>query len=149
MPIYSFRCENDHSFERFAPMSRYADEQICDCGAPAKLFLTPPIVFVKPDIRYTSPIDGKPITSMSQRRDDLARNGCIEYDPEVKKDFHRRIEREDRELDKAVDETVEKAIEQMPSRKREKLEAELSGGMSVESVRSNASLKPIKVDING
>lgn len=30
---------------------------------------------------YRSPIDGKPITSRSHRREDLARNGCIEVDP--------------------------------------------------------------------
>lgn len=29
---------------------------------------------------YRSPINGKPITSRSERRDDLARNGCREWD---------------------------------------------------------------------
>lgn len=30
---------------------------------------------------YTSPIDGTLITSRSQRREDLKRNNCVEWDP--------------------------------------------------------------------
>lgn len=32
---------------------------------------------------YTSPIDGRMITSRSQRRDDLKRNNCVEYEPSL------------------------------------------------------------------
>ena len=32
---------------------------------------------------YRSPIDGKPITSRSQRREDLESNGCVEYEPSL------------------------------------------------------------------
>lgn len=32
---------------------------------------------------YSSPIDGKMITSRSQRRDDLARNNCVEFEPSM------------------------------------------------------------------
>jgi hypothetical protein len=30
---------------------------------------------------YRSPIDGRPIASRSERREDLRRNGCVEIDP--------------------------------------------------------------------
>jgi hypothetical protein len=30
---------------------------------------------------YTSPIDGRPISSRSTRREDLKRNGCVEAEP--------------------------------------------------------------------
>ena len=33
---------------------------------------------------YRSPIDGRLITSRSQRREDLIRNGCVEVDPPKK-----------------------------------------------------------------
>lgn len=36
---------------------------------------------------YRSPIDGKMITSRSERREDLARNGCVEVDPPKKRGF--------------------------------------------------------------
>lgn len=32
---------------------------------------------------YRSPIDGRLITSRSERRDDLKRNGCVEYEPSM------------------------------------------------------------------
>ncbi|CAN7598520.1 hypothetical protein LJR234_004626 [Mesorhizobium amorphae] len=32
---------------------------------------------------YASPIDGKMITSRSQRRDDLKKNNCVEYEPSL------------------------------------------------------------------
>ena len=34
---------------------------------------------------YPSPIDGRPITSRSARRDDLRRNNCVEYDDSLRK----------------------------------------------------------------
>ncbi len=32
---------------------------------------------------YRSPIDGKSITSRSERREDLKRNNCVEYEPSM------------------------------------------------------------------
>lgn len=32
---------------------------------------------------YASPIDGRMITSRSERRDDLKRSGCVEYEPSL------------------------------------------------------------------
>lgn len=32
---------------------------------------------------YRSPIDGRPITSRTHRRDDLKRNNCVEYEPSM------------------------------------------------------------------
>lgn len=34
---------------------------------------------------YRSPIDGRPITSRSHRREDLKRNNCVEYDDSMRK----------------------------------------------------------------
>lgn len=37
---------------------------------------------VRSDIEpYKSPIDGRPITTRTERREDLARNGCVPYEP--------------------------------------------------------------------
>lgn len=32
---------------------------------------------------YASPIDGRMITTRSERRDDLKRNNCVEYEPSM------------------------------------------------------------------
>jgi hypothetical protein len=93
------------------------------------------MVFVSQEIRYESPIDGKVITTKQQRQDDLARHGCIPYDPEMKKDAARRQVESEKKLEAAMDATIEKTIHEMPSRKREKLTAELQGGVTADYVR--------------
>ena len=44
--------------------------------------LATPFLF-KPMPEYKSPIDGRPITSRQARRDDMKRNGCVEYEPSL------------------------------------------------------------------
>lgn len=41
----------------------------------------PTVISDIPD--YRSPIDGRLITSRSERRDDLKRNNCVEYEPSM------------------------------------------------------------------
>ncbi|NKL37486.1 hypothetical protein GFL49_27725 [Rhizobium leguminosarum bv. viciae] len=42
------------------------------------------VPFIMSDIpEYRSPIDGRIIGSRTQRRDDLKRNGCVEYEPSI------------------------------------------------------------------
>jgi len=54
-------------------------EPLAVAGGPIRM------PFVMRDIpEYASPIDGKPITSRSHRREDLARNGCVEVEPRKK-----------------------------------------------------------------
>lgn len=135
MPVYEFKCPEGHKFTRVLKVADYNVPQGCECGLYAQRQISIPMVFVSQDIRYESPIDGKVITTRQQRQEDLARSGCIEYDPEMKKDVARRQEANDRNLDKAIDATVEKEIHAMPARSREKLTAELQGGITAEVVR--------------
>ena len=139
MPVYCYRCHNGHAFERYLPLAQYQEPQTCDCGEPSDKVIKATMVFVRPEIRYTSPIDGRVITSQAQRADDLARSDCVPYDPELKKDHMRKLKEQDDALDKAVDETVDKTIALMPARKKEKLQAELEGGLTTELVRQTVS----------
>lgn len=97
-----------------------------------------PMFFGIKDICYDSPIDGRPITSMAARRDDLARSGCVEYDPEMRKDYTRRVEADEKRLEQSVDSLLEREIAAMPSRKQEKLAAELQSGVTADIVRQTA-----------
>jgi len=81
---------------------------------------------VAPDVSYTSPIDGKPITSQQARNEDLKRNNCTPYDPEQKTDYARRMKDSEAALDKSIDAGVEEAIAKMPTAKRGKLYSELT-----------------------
>ena len=148
MPTYVWVCEKGHRFDRYTSVDSRNDPQNCDCGESARRIITLPMVHVKPDVHYESPIDGKPITSMAARKDDLARSGCIEYDPEMKTDYMRRIARNDADLEKAVSETVDREIANMPSRKREKLESEMAGGMDLTPERYTPSAKPIVTEVH-
>lgn len=143
MPTYQYECVCGNEFEKILPVDQYLDPQWCHCGKRANKILSVPLmVSAQKECRYTSPIDDRPITSWRQRRDDLARNGCQEYDPEMKKDYHRRIERENAALERKLESTVEAEIESMGARKREKLQAELDAGATATPERgtSNGSL---------
>lgn len=128
MPTYVYECALGHVFEVTMPMSAHTPRQQCVCGNVGVQVITAPTVFASKDICYDSPIDGRPITSMKARRDDLARNNCVEYDPEIKKDYARRVEREQAALERGIESTVEATIDAMPARKRERLESELKAG---------------------
>ena len=56
---------------------------------------------------YESPSSGKVISSHAERNDDLARSGCVEYDPDIKQDYQRNIAEGEAEMDKCVDSHVD------------------------------------------
>lgn len=135
MPMYSYRCECGTKFDRYLAVADYRQPQTCECGRTAERVICAP--FVQAEIpSYQSPIDGRTISSRSQRREDLARSGCVEYEPSMKEAAERRKVSEDAALDKKVDQIVEQEIYAMPTKKREKLAAELDGGMDVQVTRA-------------
>lgn len=136
MPAYTFECECGRTFEVVRSVKDFRRTALCDCGSTAQLVITAPAFgFVQRECRYDSPVDGRPITSWAARRDDLARHGCQEYDPEMRKDAERFRREADEKLDRAVSETVEREIEKMPSAKRERLHNELASGVTAEVER--------------
>ena len=98
-----------------------------------------PMVFVRGDICYDSPIDGRPITSHAARREDMARAGCIEYDPGMKQDADRKHREREAALDASIEASVEADFQKMPSAKRERLANELAAGVTAEPVRLTAN----------
>lgn len=113
---------------RFMSMRQHKPFMDCErCGMHALQVITAPLlVKACADVRYDSPIDGKPITSWQARQEDLKRHGCREYDPGMKQDYHARIKESEAAMDKAIDATVEAAIEKMPTKQRGKLYSELT-----------------------
>lgn len=105
-----------------------------------QIISAPTLVWGQPECRYDSPIDGTPITSYAQRQEDMKRNNCREYDPEMKKDAQRRLQEGEQSLNKAVGESVEEAIAKMPTAKRGKLYSELAEqGVSADIVRKSVT----------
>lgn len=96
----------------------------CDLAA-VRIFTAPVMVKAQPDIAYNSPIDDRPITTHAARKDDLARHGCIEYDPEMKKDAARRTQDRQEALDRSVEQTVTREIAKLSPAKRRQLKKEV------------------------
>jgi hypothetical protein len=118
-------------------MKDYDNPQTCECGEKAVRIIVP--TMINCDIQswdyYESPVSGKPITSYKQRRDDMERHGCVDYEPSMKEVQKRKIKQADDDLDKKVDETVEREFEKMPVEKRENLANELLSGADIEITR--------------
>lgn len=127
MPTYSYKCENNHEFDRLLLLSEYKDPQTCECGSKAKKILKP--TMINCDManwdRYESPCSGKLITSYKEREKDMKEHGCVDYDPGMREDSVSNQKRTDAKIEKDIDNTVEAAFEAMPTRKKETLENEL------------------------
>lgn len=139
MPEYIYQCPVGHRMSRFTNVKNHLPFVDCEnCGVIAEQVLTAPLlVKASADVRYDSPVTGEPITSWAARRNDLAKHGCREYDPEMKRDYHQRLKDSETALDKAVDTHVEASIEKMPTKQRAKLYSELTEqGATAEVVRS-------------
>lgn len=138
MPCYSYRCANKHETAKFFRVKDYVEAVDCEkCDlAAVRIWTVPVMVKVASDCRYDSPIDGQPITTHAARREDLKRNDCVEYDPEMKKDASRKQRERTEQFEAAVDETVAKEIAKMPAKKKAKLVQEVvHQGLTAEAVR--------------
>lgn len=88
MPLYSAECANGHKLDFWSKIAERDSERFCSCGLTLIRVLAAPRL--RPEIpSYQSPIDGRWIDSRAARREDLARSGSMEYDPEIKKDLAR------------------------------------------------------------
>jgi putative FmdB family regulatory protein len=134
MPIYVFACAKGHRFDRYLKLAEYDTPQRCECGESAVRQVVAPMVM--PDIpAYQSPVTGQWVNSRAQRREDLRRHDCVEYEPSMKDHALRQRAQEDAALEASVEQTVEREIALMPTRKREKLAAEMDAGVDVELTR--------------
>lgn len=138
MPVYEYRCPEGHRFDRFLPLARYKEPQICQCGKLGTRIISIPMLNVdmQPWERYISPVSGKLITSHKERRADMAAHGCVDYEPSLKRENVRRAEAADAALEKKVEDTVEREIAGMSSQKRERLSNEMDAGLDCVYERS-------------
>ena len=127
-PIYEYKCEDGHEFDRYLKLDDYKAPQTCECGKEAKKVITGTMLNcdIAPWDSYVSPASGKLITSYKERAADMKATGTCDYDPGIRTDNAKRQKETEVKLDKAVDETVGKAFQEMPSKEKEKLTNELA-----------------------
>ena len=93
-------------------------------------------LLIVPDLpSYTSPIDGKWVDGRAQRREDLKRAGCREYDPSEKKHVEQARAQADAKLEANINRTVEKFFYETTPRKRELLVQALQAGLGPQIIR--------------
>ena len=136
MPVYSYKCECGADFDRCLPVSMYKDPQTCDCGKIATKQVCAPSFFMAQDINYQSPIDGRPITSMQARIDDLKRADCVPWEPGIGQDGERNKRESEARLDREIDTVVDREIAKMPEEKKARLANELAAGADIQLVRN-------------
>ena len=121
MPTYIYSNDCCGRFEKFSAIKEHKNTVFCKCGNIALQVITKPMLIIPGDINYLSPIDGRPITNKRERAEDLARHGCIEYDPCMKQDADRRIKESDKALDDAIDQAVHEGIASFSPEKQAQL----------------------------
>ena len=125
MPLYQFRCCNDHNFDRVLKIADYDTLQYCECGQKAKRQIVP--TMIAPSFEsYESPIDGSAITSNKKRTEEMARHDCVEYEPSMKEESTRRMKAGEVALEKEVDKTVDKFWDGLSSEKRKDFAQEVT-----------------------
>ena len=138
MPTYEYVCPDGHRTLNIASYKHYQPSVPCGtCELTAlRVFTAPIMVKAAQDVHYTSPITGEPITSHAQRREDMAKHGAVEYDPEMKTDYARRREESMQQFEAGIDQTVAEEIGKMSGAQRAQLAREvIDGGLTTEAVR--------------
>ncbi len=141
MPTYEYRCSDGHLTQNVASYKHYQPSVPCGtCELTAeRVFTVPIMVKAAPDVHYASPITGEPIRSHAARREDMAKHGAVEYDPEMKTDYERRREESMQQFEAGIDQTVAEEIAKLPSDAKAKLAREvIEGGLTTEAVRQTA-----------
>ena len=130
MPLYDFKCQRGHTFERQVPLAQFEETQYCACGLPSARVISTPRFSVD-NVDYRCPITGVHIGSQREHRENLARHDCRVLETGERELNQKRKRELDEAEDRRIDEHVEREFEAMPSAKKEKLANELLSGMDI------------------
>lgn len=139
MPLYDYRCPFCGS--RREVMLKLAELEAAEvhclkCDQPTVRQLSAPRVSVDYP-GYNCPVTGKWIEGRRAHIENLAATGCRVLEPGEKEGTARARKESDQALDRAVDDHVEQTIHSMDTRKRERLIAEVQGGIDATFVRQS------------
>ena len=130
MPTYEYACRNGHVTEAFRSIDERDNAPKCDaCGTSTRKMISAVRGFVSFPAgggqEYVSPSSGRYITSLRQRRDDLARTDCRPYEgfESEKKAAAARVQEQERKSDAKLHEAVSRAYHALPPSKKKALAA--------------------------
>ena len=120
MPVYEARCNQCGKIQDYIRRAEnYLDTPEC-CGQKTeKVILSAPMGWVE-NIAYTSPIDGRPITTKQARIEDLRRNNARPWESleQEQKEAKRRAAYEEAKQDAALEKVVTDAWQQLSPEKQ-------------------------------
>ena len=127
MPMYDFKCQAGHRFERMVPLAEFDQVQSCQCGEPAQRLISAPL-FTVDNTGYTCPVTGSWIGSKHQHEENLKVHGCRVLETGEKEANLKKRQEAEAQFDKSIEDSVEKELSTWGSDKMEKLANELVNG---------------------
>lgn len=122
--IYESQCNScGKTYEYIKPAAQYLESPFC-CGVKTeKVILNAPMGHVV-NIHYTSPIDGRPITTKQARIDDLKRSGSRPWEglEQEKKVAQERKKYEEKKEDQKLEAAAVQAWQSLKPEQRKVLE---------------------------
>lgn len=137
MPLYRYKCP---TCSKQADLFRKIDERdllasCSQCSFAMNRQLSAPAV--RGDYEgYACPITGAWIEGRKAHQENLRRHGCRVLEPGEKDEVIRRKAAGEAALDRSIEATVDEFVETLPTAKREKLIAEVEGGLDVQVIRN-------------
>lgn len=137
MPVYRFKCPTcSTTQELFRKIDARDDLAPCPkCSFAMNRQLSAPAV-LGDYAGYSCPITGAWIEGRRAHEENLRKHGCRVLETGEKDEVVRRRAAEEASLDRAVDATVDEFVETLPTVKRERLVAEIEGGLDVQVTRN-------------
>ena len=134
MPTYSYRCECGKTFDRILRLKDFDTPQMCVCGKQASRVIMAPAV-IGDYAGYQCPVTGNWVEGRKAHQENLARTGCRVLEPGETEATIRRRQEQEAAYDAQIERTVEELVKAMPQEKQNRLEVELTSGVSTEVVR--------------
>lgn len=141
MPLHDYKCATcGKRREVFLKIEDLNSTVYCRCGQPMLRQLAAP--YVKGDYPpYESPVvPGKIIEGRRQHEEHLRETGCRILEPGETSAYRKRIERDEAEFDKKIESSIDEEIAKLPSEKRERLAAEMEGGLTAQIERTTPNV---------
>lgn len=127
MPMYDFKCEAGHKFERMVRLVNYGELQHCNCGELATRQISAP-QFTVDSTDYSCPVTGRRIASKHEHEENLKRTDSRVLEPGEKEANQKNREAAESAFDKTIEDSVERELSSWGSDKMEKLSNELVNG---------------------
>lgn len=141
MPMYDYKCSVCRRGRSvFLKLADLNSSVFCQhCGHAMNRQISAPFV-VGDYPPYECPVTGRMIEGRKAHEENLKRTGCRVLEAGETESYKRSLSKVDEDLDKKIEETADRLIAELPTEKRDRLAAEMEGGLATEVVRSTPNL---------